>query len=94
MASNPSTPVYASKDGHVSLVTTEPAWGNRIILRHENGYQTLYGHLNSFNVKRGQSVKAGDVIGTVGSTGKSTGPHLHFEIRKDGHTVNPETLIF
>jgi len=88
------TPVYASQSGEVHLVTTEPKWGNRIILKHENGYQTLYGHLNSFDVKRGDIVTAGQVIGTVGSTGQSTGPHLHFEIRKDGQTVNPEPLIF
>jgi len=87
-------PVYASTDGIVSLTTTHPSWGNRITLKHNNGYQTLYGHLNSFNVKTGETVKAGQVIGTVGSTGRSTGPHLHFEIRKDGQTINPESYIF
>lgn len=88
------TPVYASADGTVQLVTTEPKWGNRVILKHANGYQTLYGHMNGFKVKRGQSVKAGDIIGNVGSTGQSTGPHLHFEIRKDGQTLDPSPMIF
>lgn len=86
-------PVYASADGIVQLVTTEVNWGKRIILKHDNGYQSLYGHMDSLGVSRGQYVKAGDVIGTVGSTGKSTGPHLHFEIRKKGRHLDPETLI-
>ena len=70
-------------------VTTEVNWGKRIILKHANGYQSLYGHMDSLGVSRGQQAKAGDVIGSVGSTGKSTGPHLHFEIRKNGQPVNP-----
>ena len=86
-------PVFASADGTVHLVTTEPKWGNRIILKHADGFQTLYGHMNSMTVSRGQYVKAGDIIGGVGSTGKSTGPHLHFEIRKDGQTVNPAPFL-
>jgi len=86
-------PVYASADGMVKLVMTEPEWGNRIILNHADNFQTHYGHMNSFIVSRGQYVKAGDIIGTVGSTGKSTGPHLHFEIREDGHTRDPLPLI-
>lgn len=88
------TPVYASADGTVKMVTTEPKWGNRVAITHEGGYKTLYGHMNGFAVKRGQSVKAGDIIGYVGSTGQSTGPHLHFEILKNGKTTNPENYIF
>jgi len=87
-------PVYASADGEVHFVTTEPKWGNRIILKHSDGYQTFYGHMDSCKVKRGQAVKAGELIGLVGSTGQSTGPHLHFEIRKDGQTLDPANLIF
>ncbi|WP_409434003.1 peptidoglycan DD-metalloendopeptidase family protein [Litorimonas sp. RW-G-Af-16] len=86
-------PIFASADGVVHLVTTEPKWGNRVVLNHSTGYQTLYGHMNNFTVSPGQYVKAGDVIGTVGSTGQSTGPHLHFEIRKDGQTLDPQILI-
>lgn len=87
-------PVFASRDGDVSFVTTEPSWGHRVILKHEDGYQTFYGHLNSFAVARGQKVSAGQMIGTVGSTGNTTGPHLHFEVRKDGTPVDPASLIF
>jgi len=86
-------PVYASADGIVQLVTTEVNWGKRVILKHANGYQSLYGHMDSLGVSKGQYVKAGDIIGTVGSTGKSTGPHLHFEIRKKGRHLDPESLI-
>ena len=86
-------PVFASADGIVQLVTTEVNWGKRIILNHANGYQSFYGHMDSLGVSKGQYVRAGDVIGTVGSTGKSTGPHLHFEIRKKGRHLDPESLI-
>ena len=94
LAAKTGAPVFAAADGTVKLLTTEDAWGHRIILEHKDGFQTLYGHLNGFNVKPGQAVKAGDVIAGIGSTGKSTGPHLHFEIRKDGETLDPENLIF
>lgn len=86
-------PVFASADGMVELVTTERKWGKRIILKHSNGYQTLYGHMDSLGVSNAQYVKAGDVIGTVGSTGQSTGPHLHFEIRKNGRHLDPQSFI-
>jgi len=85
-------PIFASADGIVHLVTTEPNWGNRIVLKHSDGFQTLYSHMNGVNVSRGQQVKAGDTIGGVGSTGKSTGPHLHFEIRQNGRTLDPVSL--
>ena len=87
------SPVFASADGVVHILRTEPKWGNRIILKHSNGFQTFYGHMDSFTVSRGQHVKAGDIIGSVGNTGQSKGPHLHFEIRKDGHTLDPVSLI-
>jgi len=86
-------PVFASADGIVQLAASEVNWGKRIILKHANGYQSLYGHMDSLGVSRGQYVKAGDVIGTVGSTGKSTGPHLHFEIRKNGRHLDPAPFI-
>ncbi|MGB0907714.1 MAG: M56 family metallopeptidase [Maricaulaceae bacterium] len=93
LAAKTGADVLASADGTVFLLTTEPSWGNRIIIKHEDGFQTHYGHLKGFNVKRGTKVKAGDVIGYVGSTGKTTGPHLHFEIRKNGHTLDPQSLL-
>ena len=65
-------------------------FGNYCIIDHGGGYQTLYGHATKITVKEGQKVKTGDVIGTVGTTGDSTGPHLHFEVRIDGERVNPQ----
>ncbi|SJT61603.1 Stage II sporulation protein Q [Clostridioides difficile] len=64
-----------------------------IKIKHEDGLETLYGHLSSINVKKGQEIKKGDVIGAVGSTGRSTGPHLHFELRSKGTPINPELYI-
>lgn len=84
-------PILAADSGKV-LVAGWPdnsGYGNRIILDHGNGYQTLYGHLSRIYVTVGQTVKRGDVIGQEGSTGRSTGPHLHFEIRRGGVQVNP-----
>ncbi len=85
--------VFASANGVVHLASNGGNWGNRIILKHANGYQSHYGHLESLGVTEGQTVKAGEVIGSVGSTGKSTGPHLHFEIRKNGRHLDPATFI-
>ncbi len=87
------SPIRASADGVVLKATTDPKWGNRIILKHASGYQTLYAHMDSFVVKAGQQVQAGELIGRVGSTGQSTGPHLHFEIRQNGQTLDPVPLI-
>jgi murein DD-endopeptidase MepM/ murein hydrolase activator NlpD len=60
---------------------------------HGNGYMTVYGHLSEFKVKRGQKVKRGDVIALMGNTGHSTGPHVHYEVFKDGRTVNPLNYV-
>ena len=86
-------PVFASADGTVELAAYQGNWGKRITIKHANGYQSLYGHMDSLAVSPGQYVKAGDIIGGVGSTGKSTGPHLHFEIRKNGQTLDPAPLL-
>src|SRR5690606_1590516 len=78
------TGVYASAGGSVILAKSSGwngGYGNYIIISHDNGTQTLYSHLSSVNVSLGQRVSQGDLIGAVGSTGKSTGPHLHFEVR-------------
>ena len=69
-------------------------YGNLIILDHGNGIQTYYGHCSKLYVTKGKQVEAGDKIAAVGSTGNSTGPHLHFEIRKDGVYTDPAQYIF
>lgn len=87
------TPVYATGDGEVVEVTgskrSRVGFGLEIKIDHGFGYETLYGHLNTFNVKRGQKVKRGDIIAYVGNTGGSTAPHLHYEVHKNGRAVNP-----
>jgi len=67
--------------------------GNCIIINHGYGFQTRYGHLSKIEVKRGQKVKRGDVIGLMGSTGYSTGPHLHYEVIRNGQFLNPVKYI-
>ena len=86
---NLGTPVKASADGVVADAGYNANYGNYIILTHGDGYQTLYGHLSAFSIKRGQSVSQGQVIGKSGSSGYSTGPHLHFGVYKKGVAVDP-----
>jgi murein DD-endopeptidase MepM/ murein hydrolase activator NlpD len=86
-------PVYATADGVVESAAYTGDYGNLIQLRHGFGLETRYGHLSAFAVKPNQSVKRGDVIGFVGSTGRSTGAHLHYEIRSNGQLLNPLQLL-
>ncbi|TAE18817.1 MAG: LysM peptidoglycan-binding domain-containing protein [Bacteroidetes bacterium] len=83
------TPVAATFDGIVRISTFENGYGNYVVLRHRNGLETLYGHFSKRAVEVGQIVKAGQIIGYGGSTGWSTGPHLHLETRYEGNTINP-----
>lgn len=84
------TPVKAADSGYVVVAGWSNAgYGNYIVIDHGNGFQTLYGHLSKIFVSAGQAVKQGTVIGNMGNTGRSTGPHLHFEIRKNGNQLNP-----
>ncbi len=84
------TPIYATGDGVVKQVKrSRRGYGNTIQLDHGYNYITLYGHLSKFNVAKGDKVKRGQVIGYVGNTGKSTAPHLHYEVRKNGKKMNP-----
>ena len=87
------TEVTAAFDGVVRVATYSSGYGNIIILRHPSGIETAYAHLSSKKVKAGDEVKAGDVIALSGSSGRSTGPHLHFETTYCGHPFDPE-LIF
>lgn len=86
-------PIYATGDGVVSRCDSYNGYGNAVVIDHKSGFQSLFGHLTKVNVTEGQYVKAGDVIGFLGSTGRSTGPHLHYEIRKNGEDVNPDPFI-
>ena len=85
-------PVYAIADGIITVASWYGGYGNCIILQCGGGISALYGHLNGFNCKEGQLVKKGQCIGYMGSTGASTGPHLHFTVFKDGTDINPTTL--
>ncbi|KAA3659979.1 MAG: hypothetical protein DWQ10_07710 [Calditrichaeota bacterium] len=91
------TPVYAAEAGEVIAANTEytlnKGWGRKIEIKHRNGYITRYAHLKHVNVQVGQEVKADEQIGTVGTTGQSTGPHLHFEILQNGENLNPELYV-
>jgi murein DD-endopeptidase MepM/ murein hydrolase activator NlpD len=89
------TDVYVTGDGVVELVESSMrGYGNEIVVNHGYGYKTLYGHLSGFNVKQGQQIKRGDVIGFVGSSGLSTAPHLHYEVMVNGEKVNPVNYYF
>ena len=84
------TEIYATANGTVSLIKTEPwGYGNHIVINHGNGYTTLYGHLSRSIVRPGQKIKRGQLIGYVGNTGRSTGSHLHYEVRKFNNPLNP-----
>ena len=86
--------IYAAFDGKVRLTAYEgKGYGNYVIIRHPNGLETVYGHLNKHLVKPDQTVKAGQPIGLGGSTGRSTGPHLHFETRFMGYAINPAAIF-
>ena len=78
------TPIYASDSGVVVTAGWHPSYGNHVVINHGNGYRTLYAHAQSLDVHVGQSVRQGDVIARVGSTGNSTGPHCHFEVYVNG----------
>ncbi len=89
------TPIYAASDGKIIRADSRSSgYGKHIRIDHGFGYVTLYAHLNKYNVKRNQKVKKGDVIGYVGSTGRSQAPHLHYEVRKDGKKYNPINFYY
>lgn len=88
------TKIVAAADGKVTYSGSMGGYGNLIIITHENGIQTYYGHCSKLITKVGDEVKAGDEIARVGSTGFSTGNHLHFEIRKNGTQINPQKYLY
>lgn len=93
-SASPGTPVYATGDGIVVKAGWETGYGNTIEVNHGFGYMTRYAHLSAYKVRRGQKVVRGEVIGAVGSTGKSTGPHLHYEVHVKGKVQNPVNYYF
>ena len=93
LAAPTGTPVSAAAGGTVIHAGPAGTYGNLITIRHDNGYETRYAHLSAVSIKEGQHVDAGQQIGNVGTTGYSTGPHLHFEVRHDGKTIDPAPLL-
>jgi len=93
IAAKRGTPVIAPADGFVVKTGKDKGLGNFIIINHKGNITTKFGHLQDILVKKGQKVKRGDLIGTVGNTGRSTGPHLHFEIHQNRKVLNPEDFI-
>lgn len=93
LAAPAGAPIRAIADGQVMFADPYAGYGKLVVVRHSNGLTSHYGHCAKILVQPGSHVHAGDIIGTVGSTGISTGPHLHFELRKDGTTLNPEKLL-
>jgi murein DD-endopeptidase MepM/ murein hydrolase activator NlpD len=92
---NTGSPVYATGDGVVARADNSASgFGNHVVIRHGFGYESLYAHLSKYNCRPGQKVKRGDVIGYVGSTGRSEGPHCHYEVHKDGKVVNPLNFYY
>lgn len=85
--------VTATADGVVEKAKWSGGYGKTVVVRHKKGYKTLYAHLSKINVVKGQKVAAGDIIGEVGSSGRSTGPHLHYEITRYGKRLNPKRYV-
>lgn len=87
------SPVRAAGDGLVQQAGTDPAYGLFVLLRHGAGYETMYGHASRLLVRQGDSVQTGQVIALSGSSGRSTAPHLHFEVRREGRSLDPLTVV-
>jgi murein DD-endopeptidase MepM/ murein hydrolase activator NlpD len=94
IAARTGSPIRAALGGRVSYAGWKGGYGRAVIIEHANGYETLYGHCSKILVKRGQTVKRGEEIAKVGSTGVSNGPHVHFEVKKSGKRVNPERVLY
>jgi murein DD-endopeptidase MepM/ murein hydrolase activator NlpD len=89
------TEIFATGNGTVSKVEMDGrGYGNNVMINHGYGYETLYGHMSKIIVRSGQKIKRGDLIGYVGNSGTSTGPHLHYEVRKNGNPVNPVNFYY
>lgn len=90
---NVGDPIYSTADGIVVFAGTQNGYGNLVQIRHGYGYTTHYGHLSAIKVKSGEHISAGDIIALAGSTGRSTGPHLHYEVRRNNQPIDPEAFL-
>ena len=93
IAAASGTPVGAARGGEITHAGPAGTYGNLVIVKHEDGFETRYAHLSEVHVKKGDRVETGQDVGAVGSTGHSTGPHLHFEIRKEGKSLDPKPYL-
>lgn len=93
IAAPTGTEIYPYKAGQVVAAGWQPGYGRSVILRHRDGTETVYGHASKLLVRPGDLVTANDPIGQVGSTGRATGPHLHFEVRVEGQAVDPTPFL-
>ena len=93
MATASGTPIYAALDGRVTTTGFNATYGNYVIITHHSGYKTLYGHMSQITCQKGNFVYTNTMIGRVGSTGMSTGPHLHFTVYKNGKSLNPSLVL-
>ncbi len=93
ISTNIGNPIMATADGIVIKVETDKYLGKNVTISHGNGFTTVYGHMSNFAVKAGQKVKRRDIIGYIGQTGKAAGPHVHYEVWKDGKRVDPRNFL-
>ncbi len=93
ISTNTGNPIMATADGIVIKVETDRYLGKNVTISHGNGYTTVYGHMSNFAVKVGQKVKRRDIIGYIGQTGKAAGPHVHYEVFKDGKRIDPRNFL-
>ncbi len=93
IATRYNTPVIATADGIVEDVSEDSVYGKHVLVKHKNGYETLYAHMSSVRVSKGERVRKGQVLGFVGMTGHTTGPHVHYEVRLKGVPVNPAPYL-
>ena len=93
LANSQGTPIYAARSGKVTVATYGSTYGYYVTINHGDGYSSLYAHMTHYVVSKGDTVKKGQLIGYMGSTGRSTGSHLHFSIFYNGSSVNPMNYI-
>lgn len=93
-AASPGTPVIATASGYMARIESDEVWGKRVVIDHGDGIITVYAHLGTVRVAPGRRVKRGDIVGYIGLSGLTTGPHVHYEIWRNGTALDPETFFF